>query len=230
MEVFGLAIPPELVQLVLNLLNYAMFVGGGLLKLPQVIAILRKRTVKGISETSLATEFLACISFCSYNLLMGHPLKTWGEMALIAVQCGILTIMFWFYSEEPPAIVARISGTVGTVVFVGLVLQGKFPKETLPVLGIVPTLLGAAARVPQIVMNWRQGHTGALSIIPWTMAMAGNSVRIITTLAAIDDIITLAGPVVAFVLNGTLVVQIFYYKEVTNEVFQNQMKEDKKTN
>jgi len=228
MELFGVAIPPELVQLVLNLLNYAMFLGGGLLKLPQVIAILRQKTVKGISETSLTTEFLACLSFCSYNFLMGHPLKTWGEMALIAVQCAILTVMFWFFSEDPPAIVARILGTVCAVFFVGFVLLDKFPKETLPALGIVPTLLGAAARVPQIIMNLRQGHTGALSIIPWTMAMAGNSVRIITTLAAIDDIITLAGPVVAFVLNGTLVVQIFCYKDRTKAVFQNEMNEDKK--
>lgn len=227
MELFGVTIPPELVHLVLNLLNYAMFVGGGLLKLPQVIKILRSKSVKGISESSLATEFLACISFCSYNLLMGHPLKTWGEMALIAAQCGILTVMFWFFSEEAPAVVPRALGTIGAVGFMAFVLLGNFPRGFLPILGIVPTVLGAMARVPQIIMNLRQGHTGALSIIPWGMASAGNCVRVITTLAAIDDIITLAGPVVALVLNATLVVQILLYKDKTNEVMRKENKKEK---
>ena len=83
-------LPPELVSLGLLCLNYAMFLGGLLIKFPQIIAILRTQTVKGMSEASFTVEFLACLSLCVYNTLMGHPFKTWGEMSLIGGP-GMLT-------------------------------------------------------------------------------------------------------------------------------------------
>lgn len=213
-------IPPELKGLVLNVLNYAMFFGASLVKLPQVIAIARTRSVKGMSEASLAMETLACISFCSYNTMMGHPFKTWGEMAMITLQCLAQLLMYWALATEPLAKAPRALGVSLTLVALSALGSGYLPTALLPVLGVVPTILGAVARVPQIVLNFRQGHTGNQSAITWGLSSAGNCVRIITTLAAVSDIITLGGHAVAATLNLTLLSQIIFYMQSTKEAMQ----------
>mmetsp|Transcript_9277 Transcript_9277/g.27815 ORF Transcript_9277/g.27815 Transcript_9277/m.27815 type:complete len:226 (-) Transcript_9277:74-751(-) len=218
-------VPPELLSLGINVLNYAMFAGGLLIKMPQIIAILRTRTVKGMSEASLTTEFLACLSLCSYNVLMGHPFKTWGEMALIMAQCGVQIVLFWMLTEHRLSAAPRALGVLGVAGAVAALAMGLLPAALLPALGLVQSALGAVARVPQIVLNFRQKHTGNQSVITWGLSLAGNTVRIITTFASVDDWIALAGYVVAFVLNGTLVSQILAFRENTKAVLAEKKKD-----
>eukprot|EP00929_Paragymnodinium_shiwhaense_P075488 TRINITY_DN38599_c0_g1_i1.p2 TRINITY_DN38599_c0_g1~~TRINITY_DN38599_c0_g1_i1.p2 ORF type:complete len:230 (-),score=58.08 TRINITY_DN38599_c0_g1_i1:198-887(-) len=218
---------PELKELVLSFLNYAMMAGGSLVKLPQVVGILRTGTVKGMSEASLGMELLACICFCCYNFEMGHPFKTWGEMAMITLQCLVQTLLYWTLAEEKLAVLPRALISVGVVSGSFLVLTGHLPPALLPAFGLTPTILGAVARVPQIMLNFRQGHTGNQSCITWGMSFTGNCIRILTTLAAVSDVITLGGHLVAGVLNGTLIVQILFYWSNTMEVLHGKDKKKK---
>lgn len=211
-------VPPELKTFFIEGLNVAMFAGGLLIKMPQIVAILRTRSVTGMSEISLVTEFLACVSFCAYNQLMGHPFKTWGEMALIAVQCGLQVLLLWFLTERRISLAPRVLGTVALIAAYSALMLELLPVTLLPALGMLQTGLGALARVPQIILNFKQGHTGNQSIITWGMSMAGNTVRILTTLAAVDDLVTLGGHIIAFCLNFTLVSQILMFWHHTNEV------------
>lgn len=223
-----LGLPPELVALALNVLNYSMFVGGILVKLPQIINILRTMTVKGFSEVSLATEFLACLSYCAYNLKMGFPFKTWGEMALIAVQVGIQMSLYWSLTTEKISVAPRAACILLTTLAVYALMQDLLPPEFLPILGMVPSVLGSVARVPQIILNFRQGHTGNQSVITWGMSAAGNVIRVITTLAALGDMVLLAGHLCAGLLNLTLVSQILFYWKHTQEVVWSKKDDDSK--
>mmetsp|Transcript_498 Transcript_498/g.596 ORF Transcript_498/g.596 Transcript_498/m.596 type:complete len:225 (+) Transcript_498:3-677(+) len=222
----GGLLPPELAGLLIECLNYAMFAGGLLIKMPQIVAILRTRTVKGMSEASLSTEFLACVAFCSYNLLMGHPFKTWGEMALICTQCGVQIVLFWVYTTEKLAAVPRVLGVVAVAAACFGLWLGLLPPALLPVLGLVQTALGSVARVPQILLNFRQRHTGNQSIITWGLSFGGTVIRVITTLAAVDDFVALLGYIIAASLNLTLVLQIaFFWKRTTEVIWAKKQKE-----
>lgn len=212
--------------LVINLMNYAMFAGGLLIKMPQIVAILRTKTVKGMSEASLVTEFLACISLCAYNLLVGHPFKTWGEMALIGVQCGVQILLFWTLTTEHLSVIPRLLGTLATFACIIMLWIGLLPVALLPVLGLVQSGFGAFARVPQIVLNFRQRHTGNQSIITWGLSLGGNTIRIITTLASINDWIAVIGYLIAFALNFTLVLQILLFWQRTNEIIWGKKSKD----
>eukprot|EP00927_Polykrikos_kofoidii_P061723 TRINITY_DN56563_c0_g1_i1.p1 TRINITY_DN56563_c0_g1~~TRINITY_DN56563_c0_g1_i1.p1 ORF type:complete len:236 (+),score=41.08 TRINITY_DN56563_c0_g1_i1:62-769(+) len=217
-------LPRELVALAMQALNYAMLIGGSIVKLPQVVAIVRTGTVKGMSETSIAVELVACLTFCSYNFVMGHPFRTWGEMAMITIQCGLQMLLFWRFADEPLAMMPRALCAVVVVSSSAALVWGVLPESLLPALGLVPTVLGAIARVPQIIMNFQQHHTGNQSIITWGMSMGGNAVRILTTLAALSDPVTLLGHVVAFLLNFTLVGQIVIFWKKTQEVVGSERK------
>jgi len=220
----GGVLPPELAALCLNILNYAMFAGGLLIKLPQIILILRTQTVKGMSETSLTTEFLACCSLCAYNLLMGHPFKTWGEMSLIGAQCGIQILLFWCLTTENLRVWPRILSVIALAACFTALGLGLLPAAFYPVLGLVQSVLGSFARVPQIIMNFRQRHTGNQSVLTWGLSLGGNVIRVITTLASVDDFIAVLGYLIALTLNLTLVLQILFFWRNTINIISGESK------
>ena len=80
------------------------------------------------------------------------------------------------------------------------------------------TGFGLSARIPQIIMNLRQGHTGQLSLVSWSFSLAGSAVRIFTTLMEVPDKLILFMFTSSFLCNLTLVLQILYYWKQTNEV------------
>merc|ERR1719350_2181797 len=95
--------------------------------------------------------------------------------------------------------------------------MGLLPAALVPALGLLQALLGATARVPQILLNFQQRHTGNQSVITWGLCLGGNAARIVTTLFSMNDLVALLGPLVAFVLNGTLVLQILLFRRNTHE-------------
>ena len=87
-----------------------------------------------------------------------------------------------------------------------------------PVIPLISTGFGLSARIPQIITNWRQGHTGQLSLVSWSFSLAGSAVRIFTTLREVPDKLILFMFMSGFLCNLTLVLQILYYWKQTNEV------------
>ncbi|CBZ50311.1 hypothetical protein NCLIV_007850 [Neospora caninum Liverpool] len=64
-------------------LSIGVLVGGSLVKLPQLIKILRAQSVEGLAEMSVFVEAISSSIFVSYNVLEGHPFATWGEMLFV---------------------------------------------------------------------------------------------------------------------------------------------------
>ena len=120
-------------------------------------------------------------------------------------------MLFWTLSKT----VSIPSRVVGSVVFAGLcayILQGGLPIEYYSLLGFCPIVLSVWSRLPQIVLNTRQGHTGQLALITFALSGLGNLARVFTTIKQTpEDTITLLSMLVSAALNFTLVAQIFVY-------------------
>ena len=98
----------------------------------------------------------------------------------------------------------------------GLVLQRGVPPKYLYVLGASPIVLSLWSRVPQIFLNFRQGHTGQLALITLALSGLGNLARVFTTLKQTpDDTISVVSMVISAVLNFSLVFQILFYWKAT---------------
>jgi mannose-P-dolichol utilization defect protein 1 len=92
------------------------------------------------------------------------------------------------------------------------VLNGNIPAEYYAILGFTPILLSIWSRLPQIVLNIRQGHTGQLALVTFALSGLGNLARVFTTIKQTpNDTISLFSMVVAAALNFTLVAQIYVY-------------------
>lgn len=136
-------------------------------------------------------------------------------MFLISVQCAIQCVLFWAFSGTV-SIPSRVAGSAILVGVSGLILQRGLPPQYLLILGVCPIVLSIWSRLPQIVLNFKQGHTGQLAIITFGLSGLGNVARVFTTMKQTpDDTLTLLSMVVAALLNITLVGQIVFYWKAT---------------
>lgn len=196
----------------LAILNYVMMIGGALVKLPQVISLFKAKQGKsGLSEASLVTETIAFFAYCAYNLLKGYSIATWGEAALIAIQCIFQVGLFWKLEREQLDMKKRLAGVIVVLSSMAALYMGVLPVELVPVLGMVPSVVGMASRLPQIMMNFGNKYTGVQSLFTCGLSACGNSVRLFTTLMSHSDPITLAGYLIGLGLSVTLSVQILMY-------------------
>ena len=138
-------------------------------------------------------------------------------MFLICVQCAIQCILYWSLSGAV-SIPVRVGGSAILAGATGFILQRGLPAEYISILGMFPIVLSVWSRLPQIVLNLKQGHTGQLALVTFALSGLGNLARVFTTLKQTpDDRITLLSMVVSALLNFTLVAQIVAYWSATTK-------------
>ena len=139
-------------------------------------------------------------------------------MFLISVQCAIQCVLFWTFSGDV-SLPSRIAGSAVLVGISRLILTRGIPAEYIYILGACPIVLSIWSRLPQIVLNFKQGHTGQLALITFALSGLGNLARVFTTIKQTpDDTVSLVSMIVSAVLNFTLVFQIMAYWKATQKI------------
>ena len=136
-------------------------------------------------------------------------------MFLIAIQCGIQCVLYWYLSGKV-SIPVRVAGSAVLVSITGLVLQRGVPPEYLYILGGAPIVLSIWSRLPQIILNFSQGHTGQLALATFGLSGLGNLARVFTTMKQTpEDTVSLFSMGISAILNFSLVIQILLYWNAT---------------
>ena len=197
-------------------LSLAILAGALLLKLPQILNIVAAGAVTGLSPASFYLETVTFTATVLYSVLNGFPFTTYGESAIILVQNILLVFLLWRFSPAAsrPSLATRALIIV-TYAAAVLAAATALPPSALPLFPLFSMACGVAARVPQVLANARNGHTGQLSLITWAMNLAGGCARIFTTLQEVDDPLTLTGYIVGAVLSAALTLQILWYWKAT---------------
>lgn len=68
-------------------------------------------------------------------------------------------------------------------------------------------MLALGGRLPQIIMNFKRGNSGELSLLTVGLSLTGNIMRVFTTLQLVKDGLVLASAASQGVLNGILFYQ-----------------------
>ncbi|RLN54175.1 hypothetical protein BBJ29_008244 [Phytophthora kernoviae] len=196
-------------------LSYAIITGSLILKLPQILKILGARDVTGLTPSAFYMEVVLYLSSTIYNVLRGYPLSTWGENLVILAQNVLLVLLLWVFYTPKISVSTRLGLAV---VFVAMAV-GMFaiPPEYQWLLASAGIPVSIVARIPQILSNFKQGHTGQLAIITLVLNLAGSVARLFTTMQETGDPVQLAGFGVAILLNSTLVLQVLLFWGATNE-------------
>lgn len=83
-------------------LGYGIMFGSGIMKMPQIIKIMRSRDVTGINAVSFYMECAAFLPSIVYNALKHYPISTYGENVIILAQNFFLVLLYWMYAAPFP--------------------------------------------------------------------------------------------------------------------------------
>ena len=217
--------PPCLKFVISKCLGYAIVAGSALVKLPQVYNIVKAGSVDGLSGSSILIEWSATVCTFAYYIALGYPFSTWGENFFIFFQNAIIVMLYFRYTTGLSSgrfiLTALASSVIGYSLYRRLLPDLEVPLALCSLLGLkrctitcedlaggLPFCLMLFGRLPQIVRNQMQGHTGALSLITYALNVVGSLARVFTVLQELKDPYALASATSGSLQNGVLLLQI----------------------
>jgi len=142
-------------------LGIAIIGASSVVKIPQLLKLLNSQSASGVSFLSYALETSSYLITLAYNVRLGFPFSTFGEIALIAVQNVVIAALVLQYSGRGAGAAVFVAGlaAAGYALFSESVVDARMLGYAQAGAG----LLGVASKVPQIVTVWSEGGTGQLS-------------------------------------------------------------------
>lgn len=142
-------------------LGVAIVAASAVVKVPQIVNLVRSRSAAGVSFLSYLLETTAYLVSLAYNVRNGFPFSTYGETGFILVQNVAITLLVLHYSgrsAQAAVLAAALAGGAAS-----LFSEAAVSTELLGYLQAGAGTLGVASKVPQIVAIWQEGGTGQLS-------------------------------------------------------------------
>jgi len=192
-------------------LGYSIVALAVIVKLPQIIKVLRAPSVEGLSILSFITELMIQTAVFSYSSARGFPFSSWGESVIKATQTSFLVVLCFYYTNRP-LVAALLPVLYGAIVYV--LVSGITPTSVLARLVSLSILFLVISRVSQIATNYGNGHTGQLSFVMVLMLLYCHGARIFTTLQETGDKYALTMFTISTIFNITMATQILYYWNV----------------
>ncbi|XP_060042544.1 solute carrier family 66 member 3 isoform X3 [Erinaceus europaeus] len=147
----------------------ALGLGAGL-KLPQVVAVLRARSVRGLSLPGLLLElagFLVCLRYQSYY---EYPPLTYLEYPVLIAQDVVLLLCVFHFNGN----VKRAAPYV--ICFVAAWFLLTLHKWIIDLAMNLCTVLSAASKFAQLQLLWATGDSGSVSALTWGLAACTSAV------------------------------------------------------
>ncbi|XP_017774061.1 PREDICTED: mannose-P-dolichol utilization defect 1 protein homolog [Nicrophorus vespilloides] len=192
-------------------LGLGIILGSILVKLPQIMKIMKNKSGEGISLISVMLDLSAITIYSSYSFLKGFPFSAWGDSAFLGVQTAIIGfLVFWFSNQKSKSILFM---TVYCVVSY-ILMSGLTPINTLWTMqGFnIPILL--TGKLAQAYTNYKNGHTGQLSAVTVIMLFAGSVARIFTSIQETGDSMVIITYLASSSANAVILMQLMYYWNV----------------
>ncbi|KAF8527591.1 hypothetical protein BU17DRAFT_39711 [Hysterangium stoloniferum] len=196
-------------------LGVGIVVGGSIMKVPQLLLILRARSARGLSLSSYVLETLAYAITLAYSARNKFPFSTYGENLFLTIQNVLVTLLIIHHSPSPsltqkPSSTPKLVAAVATTFIASYALSIVSPS-VLSLLQMSTIPLSLLSKFPQIYENQRAKSTGQLSSVAVVAQVAGCLARLFTTATEVGDSILFAGFFLALLLNVVLGAQMYAF-------------------
>lgn len=191
-----------------KLLGVVIIAASFALKVPQIVKILRNKSVAGLSFAMFTLELFGFVFQGSFAARHGFPLDSYLEVFVILVQNFIIIGLCYVYTTGYSAQAFLLhAAAVGLLAWELLFA----PLEAVVALQSLSIAIFTVAKVPQIVSAFRLKSTGQLDLFMVLLQTLGSLVRVFTTLQSVDNPVYLAGYVLGSSLNAVMTLQVLYY-------------------
>ncbi|KAF7357830.1 Mannose-P-dolichol utilization defect 1 protein-like protein [Mycena venus] len=193
-------------------LGIGIVVGGSIVKVPQLLLIVRAQSARGLSLPAYILETLSYAITLEYAYRNEFPFSTYGENLFLTIQNVLITILIILYAPRVASTDKTANAVIASlgmlVFFLGCSL---IPLPMLAVLQLTTLPLSLFSKIPQIQQNYRAQSTGQLSAFAVLSQVLGCAARLFTTATEVGDSIVAAGFALALVLNLVLGAQLWMY-------------------
>jgi len=201
--------------IVSKMLGYLIILGSLILKVPQILNIVKAGQVKGLNIYMFLLELIGYSINLFYNYRLQFPFSTYGENVFMIVQNLVILLLFFQY-ERGFGFFFILVTTAYSAFFYGLMNENVIDHKMMTLLSAMSIPIFTASKLPQIYTNFRNKSTGELSAITCILQLGGTAARVFTTLQEVDDALVLSGFLLGLALNAIITLQIFWYWSNTN--------------
>lgn len=114
------------IQTISKLLSYGIIVGATIVKVPQIIKIIKNRSTYGVSFESVFLEEITQIASVAYNIYRNNPFSIYGETLLITYQMMVIHVLFIILDKDN-----RLKASLLFPPIVAFFLIGYYPEWNL---------------------------------------------------------------------------------------------------
>lgn len=189
-------------------LGFAIILGSLIVKLPQIIKMLRAGSGEGISMTSVSCELLAISATWSYGYASQFPFSSYGESVFLALQTIIIAFLVLFYCGQKTMAMSYVVSYVAAMMFL---LSPYVPFQLLSLLQTSNAFVVMVSKLIQAYTNFTNKSTGQLSVITVYLIFLGAIARIFTSIQETGDNLVVFTYVVSTVCNGIIALQMILY-------------------
>ncbi|CAN1323878.1 Mannose-P-dolichol utilization defect 1 protein homolog 2 [Linum perenne] len=204
-----------LLPLISKLLGYAIVAASTTVKLPQILKIVKHRSVRGLSVVGFELEVIGYTIALAYCLRTGLPFSAYGEYAFLLIQAIILVAVIYYFSQ-PVGTKTWIKALLYSAI-APTILAGQIAPMLFEALYASQHAIFLCARIPQIWANFSTKSTGELSFLTFFMNFGGSmgesSLRVFTSLQEKAPMSVVLGSALGVVMNGTILSQILMYQK-----------------
>jgi mannose-P-dolichol utilization defect protein 1 len=190
-------------------LGTGIVVGSTLVKVPQVLKVVRSKSAAGLNALSFELETLGLAIAATYGFMLALPFTAFGEVVALLLQNIVLLACIYRYQRlsSRRSVIAILLLVAWTI----LATSGTLSRAHISALYDFNNLILIASRVPQISQNFQHKSTGQLSPITYGLNTAGSAARIFTAVHEHAGPAMLRGAVISTLLNGVMVTQMAMY-------------------
>ncbi|CAI0389105.1 unnamed protein product [Linum tenue] len=200
-----------LLPLISKLLGYAIVAASTTVKLPQILIILKHKSVRGLSVVAFELEAIGYTIALAYCLHKGLPFSAYGEYVFLLIQAIVLVAVIYYFSQ-PVGATTWIKALIFSAI-APTILAGRIDPMLFEALYASQHAIFLCARIPQIWANFSNKSTGELSFLTFFMNFAGSMVRVFTSLQEKAPMSVVTGSALGVLMNGTILSQILMYKK-----------------
>ncbi|KAL0118144.1 hypothetical protein PUN28_009071 [Cardiocondyla obscurior] len=184
-------------------------IGGSLLvKIPQIMKILKNKSGKGINVFSVLLDLFAITAMSSYSFCNKFPFSAWGDGVFLGIQTLIIALLVMHYNGETAKATAFLSAYLAVICAAN---SGLTPIHVLWACQAMNIPIVLISKFVQAYTNYSNGNTGQLSAVTCFMLFFGSLARIFTSIQETGDTTMITMYICSTLANGIIVAQLLYY-------------------
>ncbi|KAL4434946.1 hypothetical protein ABPG74_017702 [Tetrahymena malaccensis] len=193
-----------------KVLGTGIVVLSTILKVPQIIKIVKNKSVEGLSFPAIISETFLYFFTISYNLYKQNSFSLYGENVFIVIQNIAIMALFYVYGKNF-SIIKLLTTYILFGVVAGPLLLQIAPTKLYDFAMIINMVLFFFGRAPQIYSNFKNKSTGQLAAVTVLLSLSGCIARTFTVLTEAPDFFVLLNNFESVILNGTIFTQLLIY-------------------